>query len=205
MLLLKDIPGLLPTLNESAIVQSKLWNKNVKHIHPSQLTALRTKTLLNDPLSNIDQEIIFLIKHIQFAELDGLCESPLCDYYRPADTKITTTEFVAGLKRMPPPYRLALIFGLEMGLSAIRTSMLTVKQAHNLSNQTELAQGVLRSSLLSTKTIYMFWRSTATLEHVGLDDLNEMVYGAYGCSWMELSTKYKLMVADHYNPLIMSA
>lgn len=203
-MLLKNIPGLLPTLNGSVLVESKLWNKNVEHIHPSQLTALRTKTLINNPHSNIDQEITFLIKHIQFAELDELCTSPLSDYYRPADKTITTTEFVAGLKKMMPEYRLALIFGLEMGLSAIRTSMLTVKQAHNLSNQTELAQAVLRSALLSTKTIYMFWHATESNEHIALDDLNQVIYGAYGCSWMELSTRYKYMVADHYNPLIMS-
>lgn len=204
-MLLKDIPGLLPTLNGSAIVESKLWNKDVELIHPSQLTALRTKALLNDPQSNIDQEIIFLIKHIQFAELDDLCHSPLCDYYRPEDRAITTTEFINGLKMLPQEYRLATIFGLEMGLSAIRTSNLTVKQAHGLEGLTELATSVLASSLLSTKTIHQFWQATESNEHVGLDDLNEATLVAFGISWMQLSRKYKFMVADHYNPLIMQA
>lgn len=204
-MLLKEIPGLLPTLNQSVITQSKLWNKDVTNIHPAQLLSLRTKTLIENPHSNIDQEITFLIKHIQFAELDDLCTSPLTDYYRPSSKAITTTEFVSCLKKLEPPYRLALIFGLEMGLSAIRTSMLTVQQAYNLADQTELAQAVIRSCLLSTKTIYIFWRSTSDNSHIALDDLNEVVYGAFDCSWMELSTRYRKMVADHYNPLIMTA
>lgn len=203
-MLLKDIPGLLPTLNNSAIVHSKLWEKSVEHIHPSQLVAFRKKTLLDNDKSNIDQEITFLIKHIQFAELDNLCFSPLSEYYRLRPTAITTTEFVSGLRKLQPEYRLALIFGLEMKLSVIRTSMLTVQQAHSLSNQTELTMSVLRSSLLSTKTIYMFWHSEESSEHVGLDDLSEVVYGAFGCSWMELSSQYENMIADHYNPLIFN-
>lgn len=204
-MLLKDIPGLLPTLNDSVIVSSKLWTKDVSTIHPSQLVAVRTKALINDPTSNIDQEITFLVKHVQFAELDDLCTSPLSDYYRPSDRAITTTEFVAGLQRLKPAYRFATIFGLEMGLSAIRTANLSARQAHNLDGVTELAQSVLRSSILSTKTIYMFWTSDEHGEHVGLDDLNEEIYSAFGKTWMELSSKYKYMVADHYNPLIMSA
>lgn len=203
-MLLKEIPGLLPTLAGSVILQSKLWEKEVSKIHPTQLVAVRTKELIDNPTSNIDQEIAFLVKHIQFAELDDLCTSPLTNYFRPSDDRITTTEFVANLKKLEPAYRMALIFGLEMQLSAIRTGMLTVKQAHNLSNQTELARSVLHSCLLSTKTIHMFWRVTSDSEHVGLDDLNEVIYAAYGCSWMELSSRYKNMVADHYNPLIFT-
>lgn len=201
-MLLKEIPGLLPTLADSVIVQSKLWNKDVAKIHPVQLVAVRKKTLMNDPNSNIDKEIGFLIQHILYAQLDELCESPLIDYYQESEEKLTTTQFVAGLKLIPPEYRLAFIFGMEMELSAIRTSNLTVKQAHNLSNQTELAQSVIRTCLLSTKTIYMFWRVTDDLEHVPLDDLNEVVYGAYGRLWMNLGTQYKNMIADHYNPII---
>ena len=204
-MLLKDIPGLLPTLINSVVTESKLWNKEVEFIHPSQLTALRTKTLIDNPLSNIDQEITFIIKHIQFAELDDLCKSPLSDYYRPEDRAITTTEFINGLKQLPQAYRLATIFGLEMGLSAIRTSNLTVKQAHGLDGLTELASSVLHSTLLSTKTIYQFWHSNESNEHVGLDDLNSYILVAFGMSWMQLAKKYKYMVADHYNPLIMTA
>lgn len=201
-MLLKEIPGLLPTLAGSAITKSKLWDKEVSEIHPVQLVAVRKKTLMNDPNSNIDQEISFLIQHVLYAKLDDLCDSPLLDYFQDHTEALTTTEFVSGLKRMPPIYRMALLFGMEMELSAIRVANLTVQQAHRLSNLTELAQGVLRSSVLSTKTIHMFWRVSSDSEHVALDDLNEVVYGAYGRSWTSIGTQYKRMVADHYNPII---
>ncbi len=204
-MLLKEIPGLLPVLNDSAITKSKLWNKHVENLHPAQLIAIRTKELQNNPASNIDQEINYLVKHIQFAELDDLCKSPLSSYFKPNDKKMLTTEFIAGLKKMPQEYRLATIFGLEMKLSAIRTSNLTVQQAYNLENLTELATSVLRSTLNSIKTISMFWRVTEENEHVALDDLGEVIYEAYGMTWLDLSARYRNMVADHYNPLIMSA
>lgn len=203
-MLLKEIPGLLPTLAGSALAKSKLWNQDVSLIHPSQLVAVRMKTLMNDPHSKIDQEINFLVQHILFAHLDNLCDSPLINYYRPSDDKITTTEFISGLKKIPPEYRLALLFGMEMGLSVIRIRNLTVKQAFNLSDKTEIANSVLRSALLSCKTIHMFWRVDENGDHVSLDDIGEVIYGAYGCSWLELKAKYKFMVADHYNPIIFS-
>lgn len=204
-MLLKEIPGLLPVLNDSIVTQSKLWNKHVENLHPAQLIAIRTKELQSNPTSNIDQEINFLVKHIQFAELDDLCHSPLSTYYKPNDKKMLTTEFIAGLQKMTQEYRLATIFGLEMKLSAIRTSNLTVQQAYNLENLTELATSVLRSSLNSVKTICMFWRANEANEHIALDDLGEVIYEAYGMTWLELSARYRNMVADHYNPLIMTA
>lgn len=204
-MLLKEIPGLLPVLNDSAITKSKLWNQHVENLHPAQLVAIRTKELQNNPTSNIDQEINYLVRYIQFAELDDLCKSPLSYYFKPNDKKMLTTEFIAGLTKMPQEYRLATIFGLEMKLSAIRTSNLTVQQAYNLENLTELATSVLRSTLNSIKTISMFWRVTEANEHVALDDLGEVIYEAYGMTWLDLSARYRNMVADHYNPLIMSA
>lgn len=201
-MLLKEIPGLLPTLAGSVIAQSKLWNKDVAEIYPVQLVAVRKRTLMNNPESNIDQEIDFLIQQILYAHLDEICESPLIDYYQDSEEKLTTTQFVAGLKRMPQEYRMAFLFGMEMGLSAIRTGNLTVKQAYGLSNQTEIAESVLRSCTLSTKTIHMFWRANERLEHVALDDLNEVIYGAYGRSWATLGGLYKTMVADHYSPIV---
>lgn len=204
-MLLKDVPGVLPALATSAVTNYKIWNRDVKDLHPTQLVAIRTKELELNPNSKIDEELAHLTLQLQFAVLDELCESPLIHYNRPRDRSILTSEFIAGLKALKPAYRFALIFGMEMGLSAIRTANLTVKQAHQLTDQTELAQSALRSTLLSTKTIYMFWTvDEATREHVPLDDLNEAVYEAFGMTWMDLGFRYHNMAADHYNPIIFS-
>ncbi|WP_151710778.1 hypothetical protein [Acinetobacter brisouii] len=201
-MLLKEVSGLYPELKDSPIVQSPIWNKNVSELHPVQLIAIRKKSLNENPSYDIDLDLNFLVKILQLAELDDILTSPLSRYIQPSTSSMTTHEFVQGLRNMAPEYRMAVIFGLEMRLSAIRVSNLTVGQICLLENKTKLAQEVISNILVSNKTMYAFWTVRGD-EHDGLDDLGEIVYEAFGCSWMELSARYRNMIADHYNPLII--
>lgn len=190
-MLLKDIPE-ISKLKDSVIAKTTIWNKDVEQLSTKQLIAIRQLELIKDKNSKIDEEIELLVRLIQFAEVESLTVSPLSEYVTPCDRKINAEELADALSRMPEPYGLATIFGLEMKLSATRVSNLTIQQAHNLDDLTPLAKEVIQSSIYSIKTILLFWKEKDG-ECVGLDDLNEVVYGEFGYSWLELSKRYKNM------------
>lgn len=203
VMLLKDIPDLLPTLEGSLITKSKIWEMDVSEIQVFHLRAIRAKGKLEGQGDKIDQDIEHLFQMTLFAELDGLIENaPLTDYYNGSEEELLTTrEFVAGLTKLPPEYRQAVLFGMECQLSANETATLTVKNANKIENLPEMAKAVLDSATLSIKTPYLFWKRGEGRSHVYLGDLGIKVIQAYGFGWDNLLKQYPKMITDHFEPL----
>lgn len=197
-MLLKNIADLATVLSDTPIAKSKLWHKDVAHIIPAQIVAFRKSQLIKEPTYDIDLEINYVIRHIQFAELDGKLTSPLTQYIKPNEKILLTSELIAGLARLPRDFRRAVLFGLEMKLSAMRVINLTRTEAHRMTNKSVSAQSCVDSSVISIKCCSVFWQSVC-MSHEPLESLEEEVYAAFGMTWRELSSRYERLVCDFYD------
>lgn len=200
-MLLKEIPNLLPALAHSPIVESAIWEKDIKKILPVHLASIRKLNKLNTPTYPIDDDIAQLIKHVKQYSLNTKTHTALIRYKKPNESFMTSTQYISGLKKLPTEYRLAVIYGMELQLSAMRVASLTISQAYLMDDVSELARSALAGMVASINTPNAFW-TVKDKRHVALDDLNEKTYEAFNVSWLTLMRLYRYMISDHYNPIL---
>ena len=194
MLTLKDIDGIKPVLGNTAIAKSPLWNKPVDKIIPAQLTAFRARLALDGQKAQADAAIDFALR--QVARSNSAARLKMLDYVEPDDAVLTTTELVRGFEQMQRPMPAAILFGLEMGMTAEEVVSLTWTKAKELARSgalTDYARHILNSQPISITSSYVFW------SHVGkkampLFGLDGEVFDVFGCVWAELQAGYRNLV-----------
>ncbi|ENK7202883.1 hypothetical protein SLL02_003827, partial [Acinetobacter baumannii] len=97
-MLLKDVPGVLPRLENSLISKTDMWTAEVDTVIPAQFLAFRKIIKSDYPDVDIDRDINYLVRQVQFAELENVLTSPLRDYVEPNENFLLTSELKEGLQ-----------------------------------------------------------------------------------------------------------
>ncbi|EPK1580876.1 hypothetical protein JIN21_000294 [Acinetobacter baumannii] len=112
-MLLKDVPGVLPRLENSLISKTDMWTAEVDTVIPAQFLAFRKIIKSDYPDVDIDRDINYLVRQVQFAELENVLTSPLRDYVEPNENFLLTSELKEGLQKLSQTYQHAFLFGME--------------------------------------------------------------------------------------------
>lgn len=198
-MLLKEIPGVLPSLVNSFLSTSKLWERPVEQIIPQQLVALRWLAI-EAGQENVDVQLEYLLNQANIAALEGLLpnDTPILAYKPRRDMTILSSELTEGLAKLPPSMARAAIFGLEMDMSLEQIMTLTFKQAQGL-EMTETARKALRDQVRSMTTSLAFWQlDTRTDSHGPLFGFANEVYANFDMSWNALRLSYKGLIPAHF-------
>lgn len=202
-MLLKNVPGMLPVLENSDLALSKLWTKNIEKIVPEQLTALIVKTLNENPESKIELEIQYAIKQINNAQLNELIpEVRISAYTTPSRQFISLSKFMCGLNKLSMERRRAVVFALESNMSISKVRNMTRGHAQQIQPQlnSSMAKEILRTNVISIKSGYAFWEKCEN-KHVQLGDLEQHVYEAFGMTYNQLTKRYTNMIFDDFGLL----
>lgn len=194
MLALKDIDGVGPVLGNTAIATSPLWNAPVDKISPYQLTAFRARLSIDGMKAQADAMIDFALQRV--ARLDTAATLKMLDYVEPDDAVMTTTELVRGFEQMQRPKPAAILFGLEMGMSAEDVVSLTwpvAKQHASRGRLTDYARHILCSQPISISSRYVFWQQSGK-KAMPLFGLESEVFDVFGRVWAELQAGYRNLV-----------
>jgi len=189
-MLLKEVPGVLPVLENSDLSLSKLWHKDVNQVLPVQLTALILKTLREVPDSQIELEVKYLIKQINYAVEMGLIETPqIASYSGPQRSALLLSTLINGLQKMSYERRRAVLFSLESDLPITQVEHMTVEQAYRMRAQlSPMAKEIIDTAILSVQTSYMFWENVQG--HRPLTSLEQEVHDAFGMNSYQLYSHY---------------
>lgn len=203
-MLLKNIPGMLPVLENSDLSQTKLWQKSIKNIVPEQLTAIILKKLNEDPQSKIELEVQFAVKQIADAVLQGsIPDTRLARYTTPRRELITISNFIRGLHSLSLPKRRAVLFSLEADMPFSHVVNLTNQQAYRLKSKVPpLAREIIDTNILSIHAGWAFWEGYQG-RHEQLSNLEEHVYEAFGMTSYQLKRRYANVVLDDYLALVV--
>lgn len=196
-MLLKNVPGILPVLENSDLSQTKLWHRNIKNILPQQLTALILKAKYEEPESKIQLEIQFAVKYIKYAVEEGLVSDvKIADYEAPSSDTIAASNFIRGLHSMSFERRRAVLFALENDLPITQVEGMSLDYAMKLRRHvSKVSKEILDSNVLSIYSGFAFWENYQG-EHKPLTNLEQSVYDAFGMNSYELSKRYANMVFD---------
>ncbi|EPJ6586283.1 hypothetical protein P4R32_002165 [Acinetobacter baumannii] len=104
-MLLKDVPGVLPRLENSLISKTDMWTAEVDTVIPAQFLAFRKIIKSDYPDVDIDRDINYLVRQVQFAELENVLTSPLRDYVEPNENFLLTSELKEGLQKLSQTYQ----------------------------------------------------------------------------------------------------
>lgn len=194
-MLLKEIPGLAPSLEGTAIANSAYWNRDVAAIIPHQIVALRW--LHKDDPDDIDLYLDFMMNHLHLAAKAELIPADLAilKYKRPRQVGILSSELVEGLSKMTPGMARATIFGLEMDLPLERIMTLSFKHANSMS-LTQMASRVLGSQVRSINDNRAF-----SDDGIPFGLANE-VYANFNMTWNNLRLSYKSIIHDHFEGVV---
>lgn len=204
MCLLKNVPGLLPSLESSPITMTTMWEKDVSSLVPQQLFAFRNLQSFNPNIAIeiIDTQLEFLVHHVRLAEQSGIIDcSPISNYKSPRNRAIRSTRFVKGLSMINQCERLAIIYGLEMDLSIDRLINLTLSKLEQAPIKSPLALQALRAQPISMLTSLVFWRADDK-QHLPHTYLNVVVNAAFDMGWNDLRKAYQMMIPDHYEDIV---
>jgi len=194
-MLLKDVPGVLPRLENSLISKTDMWTSDVDSVIPAQFLAFRTLIKSDFPEVDIDRDINYLVRQVQFAELENVLTSPLRNYIEPCDAHMLMSELKEGLQKLDQTYQHAFLFGMEIGYSAFQIENMSYQQAIRGCPKSALATSIINSLVPSSRTINAFWK-VEDGQHVRLDDLESEIYRAFGKTWRELLSGYSRLIAD---------
>lgn len=192
-MLLKDIPGMLPVLENSDLAATKLWQKDIKNIIPIQFTAIILKVSHDNPESKITLEVIYAVQQIRDAVDLGIIENTLLASYAPPQKKtITAFNFIRGLHSMTFDKRRAVLFSLEAKIPLVQVENLTHKQAYRIRPELpDLAREILDSSIASIYQDWVFWeKENGDGKHQKLSNLEAHVTKAFGMKYAELQRRY---------------
>lgn len=206
-MLLKEIPGVLPSLENTAISRSKLWERDVSEIIPHQLAALRW--LANDRAESeggeegvsIDLYLDYLMAQLHEAKnMEIIPEDlPILRYSRPRVRGVLTSDLIVGLKAMSKPMARATIFGLEMDLPLDRIMTLSYKQANGMENLTPAASRALNEQVRSIRSQLAFWEETAGGFPGPIFGMANEIYTCFNMTWNTLRIEYKRRIPDIFD------
>lgn len=196
-MLLKEVPGLLPVLENSDLSQTKLWHRNIQKILPQQLTALILKAKYEQPESKIQLEIQFAVKYIKYAVEEGLVlDVKIADYTAPSSETIAASNFIRGLHKLTFERRRAVLFALENDLPVTQVEGMSLNYAMKLRKHvSKVSRDILDTNVLSFRSGLAFWESYKG-EHKPLSNLEQSIYDAFGMNSYELSRRYANMTFD---------
>lgn len=194
-MLLKDVPGVLPRFENSLISKTDMWTAEVDTVIPAQFLAFRKIIKSDYPDVDIDRDINYLVRQVQFAELENVLTSPLRDYVEPNENFLLTSELKEGLQKLSQTYQHAFLFGMETHYSSFQIETMSYQQAIKVCPNTALATSIINSLIPSSRTINAFWK-VENGQHVPLDDLESEVYRAFGKTWRELLSGYSRLITD---------
>lgn len=197
-MLLKEVPGVLPSLENSAIARSGLWEREVTEIIPHQLQALRWLAI-DSGEEDVDLYFDFLMNALRGAASRGLIpeDARILKYTRPRQLGILESELIEGLKNMPPAMARAAVFGLEMDIPLERLTTMTFKQANSM-ELTPLASKVVSSLIPTLGNNLAFW----TKEHGYLSGMANEIYANFNMTWNALRMNYKAVIPDNFDGLV---
>jgi len=193
MLALKDIEGICPTLGNTPLSKSPIWNTPVDQIIPAQLTAYRTKMALAGQASEANAAIQFALRCVMIAARQGKIDMVgMLHYSEPRDTTITAGMLKRGFATMKRPRPAAILFGLESGLEIEQIISLTWEKAKRLT-LTPYAKRILDSQPIHIRCPYVFWSERAGKPQP-LFGLSQEVFEVLGVVWGELAIAYNQIV-----------
>lgn len=198
-MLLKDIPGVLPSLADTAIARSKLWERDVSEIIPHQLVALRWLAIERGD-EDVDTYFDHLANCLNIAAVTGQIPDDLAilQYSKPKFGGLLSSELAAGVSKLNPAMARAAIFGLEMDLPLDRIMTLSFKQA-NAMELTPLASAALSAQVRSISSNLAFWKKEDGQDvHTPIFGFANEVYESFGMSWNALRTGYQKLIPDHF-------
>lgn len=199
-MLLKDIPGVLPSLANSFLANTELWSRDVSEIIPHQLVAQRWLAI-DRGIEHVDTHLEFLVNQANIAAMEGLIpnDTPWLGYKTPQRSGILSSELEAGLAKLPSAMARAAVFGLEMDLPLDKVMSLTYMQAANM-ELTETARTALRAQVRSIASDLAFWQPNGGSEvHGPLFGFANEVYANFDMSWNALRLSYKGMIPAHFD------
>ncbi|OLV78646.1 hypothetical protein, partial [Acinetobacter baumannii] len=141
-MLLKDVPGVLPRLENSLISKTDMWTAEVDTVIPAQFLAFRKIIKSDYPDVDIDRDINYLVRQVQFAELENVLTSPLRDYVEPNENFLLTSELKEGLQKLSQTYQHAFLFGMETHYSSFQIETMSYQQAIKVCPNTALATSI---------------------------------------------------------------
>lgn len=200
-MLLKDIPGMLPTLANSPLARSALWERDVAELIPEQFVA---QAWLGKDAGepNMDDHIFHAVTQIHLASLIGKVPEDLpilkCKLRKPQ--ALLSTELTEGLEKMPPAMARAAIFGLEMDMPLDALMVLSYMQAKHM-DLTETARAALHNQTRSIGSPLAFWQVNSADRdngHGPLRGFANEIYMNFGMSWNALRLAYKRLVPAHF-------
>lgn len=198
-MLLKNIPGMLPVLENSDLSLTKLWQKPIERIVPEQFTAIIFKILNETPESKIELEIKFAVKQIKDAVDQGVIPATkLASFSTPRKEIIVMSNFIRGLHSLSFAKRRAVLFSLEAQLPFSQIENMTNQQAYRLApDMPKLAKDIIDSNVISIHAGWAFWENYDG-KHEKLSNLEQHVYEAFGMTSYQLHKRYANMVIDDY-------
>jgi hypothetical protein len=198
-MLLKNIPGMLPVLENSDLSLTKLWHKPIERIVPEQLTAIILKNLNQNPESKIELEVKFAVKQIKDAVTQGIIPTTrLASFSTPRKEVIVMSNFIRGLHSLSFAKRRAVLFSLEAKLPFSQVENMTNQQAYRLvPNMSQVAKEIIDSNVISIHAGWAFWEKYDG-KHEKLSNLEQHVYEAFGMTSYQLHKRYANIVIDDY-------
>ncbi|MEZ6841258.1 hypothetical protein ABVN80_14375 [Acinetobacter baumannii] len=116
-------------LKNSLISKTDMWTAEVDTVIPAQFLAFRKIIKSDYPDVDIDRDINYLVRQVQFAELENVLTSPLRDYVEPNENFLLTSELKEGLQKLSQTYQHAFLFGMETHYSSFQIETMSYQQA----------------------------------------------------------------------------
>lgn len=199
-MLLKDIPGMLPTLANSPLAKTKLWERDVAELIPEQFVAQQWLGK-EAGQEDMDEHIFHAVTQIHMASLIGLVpqELPILKMKLRKQLPMLSTELTDGLSKLHPAMARAAIFGLETDMSLDNLAMLSYMQAKHM-DMSDIAHTALHNQPRSISSKLAFWMAHSENPeiHGPLRGFANEIYMNFGMSWNALRLAYKRLVPAHF-------
>ena len=194
---LKDISS-FKDLASSVLASSPLWNLPARRIKPQQLASFKQR-LKFEGYKDIDFLFHKIMLSLNQAKRSGeLKNAPILTYTEPSHKVLTSTDLINGFDQMSRPSPAAILFALEVGMSAEQVISLTWKhvgQAFQNGGLTATAREILVMQPRHIKSHYVFWRERNGKPEP-LFGLELEVFGCFDMVWAELKNSYRTLVND---------
>lgn len=195
----KNIPGILPALANSELSTTKLWQTHIDKISNYQLSIAVARAKFKDENTQIESELAYAIKQIGDAVYEGIIKPTKITQYKAAKKEhITTSALISGLLKLEMTHRKALLFALETNIALSEVVLIERHKFEALVVNSKLAKEVAESCLVSIKTKLLFWEQAEDKSHIGIVNLEQAVFEAFGCTYELLARKYANIIYDEW-------
>lgn len=197
MPLLKEIGNLNNATGVSLIKSSPIWNQSVDQITSYQFGAfifrMKEQGLADEAETAVE---IVMRETMKAVGANEISPPKYLEYQRASHIRLTAGELRRGLIHAQQPYAAAILFALELGLTEKGVASMTWRHLTALTETrsiSKLAKECLLACPRNLSAPYVFWINNGK-KVVGLFNLSEVVFDAFGLTWGELEVGYKNLI-----------